>query len=218
MIPKNMIYPGYEPCKGTDNIHQQRCCYLASPIKGEMEPTATHMNGKTGGFDAYFVPTVADHTYTGKAGEAYPTRTGQADLSKEQWVEPMLKGPVSVAGYTITKLDAADTEHVRVTEMVRDFGFLPSNRAIRYATSIGLDWDGFGIEQVGETDEYPVVDIEGLPMGVKRERRTIGDIAGWRQRRGPYRDSIPHAALSQWMKVPMPRYTKKARAPRPATA
>ena len=215
MTPKNKVYPGYKPCHGQDNIHNQRCCYLAVPQDNEDDSTAQRADGK-GGFDAYFVPSVADHTYTGKAGESYPTQTGQTDVSGKWYETPHT--PMSVAGYTVTQVQAADTEHIRVTQMVRDFGFLPSNRAIKYATSIGLDWDGFGVEQVGETDDIPAVSIEGLPMGVTRERRNLEDIAAWRSRRGMYQDAIPHATMSKFLTIPQYRRKKKARAPRPATS
>ena len=178
----------------TNTLHEGNCCDKAYRQKGEADLWTNT------GIIAYFVPTVADHTYTGKAGDAYPTHTGQTDLSQEQWVEPKTQRGVSTAGYTVEVIDAADTEEIRVQQMVRDFGFLPSDRAIKYATSIGLDWDGFGVEVVGgDEPEAPVVAIDGLPMGVRREPRDLTDIRGWRKRRGMYRDAIPHATVKRWI-------------------
>ena len=178
----------------TNTLHEGNCCDKAYAQKGEA-PLWTNT-----GIIAYFVPTVADHTYTGKAGEAYPTQTGQTDVSGKWYETPHT--PMSTAGYVVKVEESADPDEIRVQQMVRDFGFLPSDRAIRYATSIGLDWDGFGIEVVGQVDEYEVVPIEGLPMGVGRERRTLEDIRGWRARRGMYRDPIPHAVMSKWLPSP----------------
>ena len=185
-------------CAGPDgdSIHHANCCGYAFPIKGEGVGTATHLNGKTGGFDAWFVPTVDSHEYTGKAGEAYPTQTGQTDVSGKWYPVPYTS--VSTAGYTTEVVDAADTEEIRVQQMVRDFGFLPSDRALRYATSIGLDWNGFGVEVVGDTDEYPVVPVDGLPMGVRRTRRPKGidAIRAWRYGRGQSHPLLPSISLT----------------------
>ena len=175
-----------------DHLHVQDCCIKAHPMKGEGAPTVHN------GFTAYFVPSVADHTWTGEAGSAYPTGTGQVDVSGKWY--PAKHTPVSTAGYTVQVIEAADTEHVRVTQMVRDFGFLPSNRAIKFATSIGMDWDGFGIQVVGDEDEYPVVPVDGLPMNVKRHNRpkAIEDIKGWRRERG-MRHQIAPDVINAWI-------------------
>ncbi len=91
----------------TNTLHEGNCCGKAYAVKGEVASTATRLDGK-GGFDAYFVPTVADHTYTGQAGEAYPTNTGQTDVSGKWYPSPHT--PVSTAGYVVEVIDAADPD------------------------------------------------------------------------------------------------------------
>lgn len=202
--------PGATRCKGNNGLHEARCCMLASPIKGEPAGTATHLNGKTGGFDNWFTPSPSYDAPapTGPQHVKYyrkwkadgtpdtptmvleyaPDANPHGDLPHNALPDDKVPdtAPLEWWASHIIHVPAVDTEHVRVTEMVRDFGFLPSDRAIKYAGSIGMDWDGFGIEVVGVEDEYPVVPIAGLPMTVKRDARpkALEDIRAWRRARG----------------------------------